>query len=130
MCSSSALTTCPAHCHTPLPIPTTQGLAVSPFPTCPAPLTASPCERTPAPCPQCSVQKRRWSPSEPPPLAPQSHSGLVRQSPWQRRHWREERWDRKKRGSDGRLDYLTTECVPCECVPSYYNGARPTFCSH
>ena len=41
-------------------------------------LIACPCERTPAPCPQCSVQQRRWSPSEPPPLAPQSHSGLVK----------------------------------------------------
>ena len=68
-------------------------------PTCPTPLTASPCERTPAPCPQCSVQQRKWSPSEPPPLAPQSHSGLMRWSPCQKWHWWEERWDGRKRGS-------------------------------
>ena len=83
-----------------------------PAPPLPSPpLTASPCERTPAPCPQCSVQQRRWSPSEPPPLAPQSHSGLVRRSPWQRWHWREERWDGRKRGRDSRLDNLATVCV-------------------
>ena len=89
----------------PLPTPTAQGLTVSPSPTCPAPphptpLTDSPCERTPAPCPQCSAQQRRWSPSEPPPLALQSHSGLVRRSTWQRWHRREERWDGRKRGSE------------------------------
>ena len=101
LCSSSALTTgrSPTHCHTLCLLPLLKdSLSAPPLPS--PPLTASPCERTPAPCPQCSVQQRRWSPSEPPSLAPQSHSGLVRQSPWQRWHWRKERWEGRKRGSD------------------------------
>ena len=86
-----------------LPSLSARGLIVDSSPPAP-PLTASPCERTPAPCLQCSVQQRRWSPSEPPPLAPQSHSGLVRWSPWQKWHWRGRRGGRK-RGSDGPLQH-------------------------
>ena len=84
----SPLVTCPPTA-TPPPPP----------PNLPHPTHCFPCERTPAPCPQCSVQQRRWSPTEPPPLAPQPHSGLVRWSPCQRWHWLEERWDGRKRGS-------------------------------
>ena len=60
LCSSLALTT--GHTAPPTATPSAYSHCLRAHcqpipPTCPAPLTASPCERTPAPCPQCSVSR-------------------------------------------------------------------------
>ena len=106
----------PAHCHTLCLLPLLEGSLSTHTPNLPRPTHCFPLREDSCSLSTMLSQQRRWSPSESPPLAPQSHSGLVRWSPWQRWHWWEERWDRRKRSSGTLFQYIFDKMTLTFCL--------------